>query len=208
MAATAFSTSSPMQSSVLETSHLRYFLRPATTGVRRNSSVTPLGRPRWEVSRTLAPLSTRNWMVGMAPRMRVSSVMFLSASIGTFRSARTNTRLPSRSSLVRSDTDFFTASTFTVRRAWALETGRAANTDCMEAPLRAPPKAAALDAMRAALGAATAATLVDFLATGAWALATVGRKATVVAAISMCLVWVERVENGYGTVCSRGGAFE
>mmetsp|Transcript_25833 Transcript_25833/g.49055 ORF Transcript_25833/g.49055 Transcript_25833/m.49055 type:complete len:201 (-) Transcript_25833:42-644(-) len=119
MAATAVSTSSPMQSSVFATVHFRYFFRPATTGVRRNSSVTPLGRPKWDVSNTFAPLSTKCWMVGMAARMRVSSVMFLSASIGTFKSARTNTRLPSKSALLRSPIDFLTASTVKLARRWA-----------------------------------------------------------------------------------------
>lgn len=46
-------------------------------------------RARWLVSSTREPLSIRYLSVGMAARMRVSSVMFRSLSSGTFRSART-----------------------------------------------------------------------------------------------------------------------
>ena len=44
---------------------------------------------KWLVSSTLAPLSVRYFSVGMAARMRVSSVIFRSLSSGTFRSALT-----------------------------------------------------------------------------------------------------------------------
>jgi hypothetical protein len=46
-------------------------------------------RTKWLVSSTLAPLSVRYLRVGMAARMRVSSVMFWLLSRGTFRSALT-----------------------------------------------------------------------------------------------------------------------
>ncbi|GJM92853.1 hypothetical protein PR202_ga09359 [Eleusine coracana subsp. coracana] len=55
----------------------------------------------------LAPLLMRCLMVGMAARMRVSSVMFCLSSRGTLRSARRSTRFPSRSAAVRSPTLFF-----------------------------------------------------------------------------------------------------
>lgn len=82
---------SPMQSSTLETLvPLSSSCRRGTTGLRRNLSSGPsLGRPRWDVSSTLAPLSTRYLRVGIAARMRVSSVILRSLSSGTLRSART-----------------------------------------------------------------------------------------------------------------------
>ncbi len=55
----------------------------------RRLSDEPRGRTRWLVSSTRAPLSSRYLSVGMAARMRVSSVMLRSLSSGTFRSART-----------------------------------------------------------------------------------------------------------------------
>src|SRR5579884_2281312 len=67
-------------------------------GVRRIFSTTsPLGRPRWDIKMTDAPLSSRYWIVGRAALMRVSSVMFRSASRGTLKSTRTRTLLPATS---------------------------------------------------------------------------------------------------------------
>src|SRR5262245_45546916 len=54
-----------------------------------------LGRPRWLMSTTAAPWSSRYWMVGNAARMRASSVMapvFLSCD--PLQSTRTRARLP------------------------------------------------------------------------------------------------------------------
>lgn len=50
-------------------------------------------RTRWEESMTLAPLAVRYSRVGMAARMRVSSVISSALSSGTLRSARTKTTL-------------------------------------------------------------------------------------------------------------------
>lgn len=60
---------------------------------------------------TFAPLSLRYLRVGIAARIRVSSVIFRLSSSGTFKSARTKTTLPLSSSSPRSPTDFFAAST-------------------------------------------------------------------------------------------------
>merc|ERR1719478_1397980 len=81
--------------------------RRGATGPRENLSSGPsLGRPRWDESRTLAPLSIRYLTVGTDARIRVSSVMVLPSS-GTLRSQRTRTFLPLSSAGERSATDFF-----------------------------------------------------------------------------------------------------
>mmetsp|Transcript_12527 Transcript_12527/g.43499 ORF Transcript_12527/g.43499 Transcript_12527/m.43499 type:complete len:370 (+) Transcript_12527:970-2079(+) len=119
MEASLSETVSPMQSSTFSTGQLSSSVRRAATGVRRNLSSGPdLGRPRWDDSITLAPFLVRYSMVGTAARMRVSSVMFRSASRGTLRSARSNTTLPLSSASERSPTDFLAACTLrAVRRA-------------------------------------------------------------------------------------------
>ena len=55
----------------------------------------------------MAPFFTKYSNVGIAARMRVSSVMFKSLSSGTFKSQRTKTVWPSKSFFVKSPTDFF-----------------------------------------------------------------------------------------------------
>ena len=72
----------------------------------------------------MAPFLTRYSRVGMAARMRVSSVISRSALRGTLRSQRTNTTLPLRSASVRSPTDFLAASTLKAARG-ALAEARA-----------------------------------------------------------------------------------
>ena len=67
--------------------------RPTTGRREYFSSGAPLGRPRWEITATRAPASTSRVRVGSAARMRPSSVIVVPSS-GTFRSARTSTRLP------------------------------------------------------------------------------------------------------------------
>src|SRR5690554_7884091 len=60
------------------------------------SSYTPSsGRPRWDISMTLAPASLAALMVGSEARMR-ASLDTLPSLTGTFRSSRIRTRLPAR----------------------------------------------------------------------------------------------------------------
>src|SRR5262245_46613980 len=67
------------------------------TGRRRSPSWTlPSGRPRWLASTTFAPCERSVWIVGIAARIRESSVTLPSAS-GTLKSTRTKTRLPAAS---------------------------------------------------------------------------------------------------------------
>ena len=85
---------------------------------------------------TLAPLLVRYSSVGMAARMRVSSVMFSSLSSGTLRSARSNTTLPFSSASPRSPTLFLAARRTqrradTSARAGATAAGRAERTATM-----------------------------------------------------------------------------
>src|SRR6185503_7495299 len=58
--------------------------------------LSPLGRPKWESSNTIAPRSLSSSTVGSMARSLVSSVTD-APSIGTLRSTRTRTRLPVRS---------------------------------------------------------------------------------------------------------------
>ena len=92
----------------------------------------------------MAPFSTRYSRVGMAARMRVSSVMTPSLR-GTFRSQRTNTVLPSRSAFLRSPTDFFLASTLKAARG-AFATARALTEDLAKNALEESAGAAAVKA--------------------------------------------------------------
>src|SRR5699024_963979 len=70
--------------------------RRSATGASENSSLTsPLGRPRCATTAIRAPVSLSFLRVGSEARIRPSSVMTL-PSKGTFRSARTKTRLPRR----------------------------------------------------------------------------------------------------------------
>jgi len=92
----------------------------------------------------LAPFSTRYSRVGMAARMRVSSVISPSLR-GTLRSQRTNTVLPSRSAFLRSPTDFFLASTLKAARG-ALVTARALTEDLAKNALEESAGAAAVKA--------------------------------------------------------------
>ena len=87
---------SPTQSSANFTGLPNKLDRVGTTCFSDNSALGPLGRPRWLINTTEAPPSSRAWMVGMARRMRVSSVTVWASSRGTLKSTRTNARLPSR----------------------------------------------------------------------------------------------------------------
>jgi hypothetical protein len=55
--------------------------------------LSPLGRPKWASSSTIAPLSASSVTVGSVARSRVSSLTAPSC-IGTLRSTRTSARLP------------------------------------------------------------------------------------------------------------------
>mmetsp|Transcript_14882 Transcript_14882/g.42202 ORF Transcript_14882/g.42202 Transcript_14882/m.42202 type:complete len:239 (-) Transcript_14882:105-821(-) len=90
----------------------------AATGFNENFSSGPfLGLPRWEHAMTLAPCAHKCSIVGMEEVIRVSSVIWRSEFRGTFRSQRTKTRLPRRSSSDRSSTDFFARVLVTGARA-------------------------------------------------------------------------------------------
>ena len=67
-------------------------------GARLSSALNSpsVGRPRWDVTMTLAPAAAAARMAGTEARMRVSSVILPASSCGTFKSARMNTRLPCR----------------------------------------------------------------------------------------------------------------
>ena len=66
----------------------------SSTGAIENAGSGSFGRPRWEHTATSdAPRSSSSSSVGSAARIRVSSATRPSSS-GTFRSARTSTRLP------------------------------------------------------------------------------------------------------------------
>ena len=73
----------------------------SATGWSESSSENwpSVGRPRWEVTITLAPAFIACSMVGIEAVIRASEVTLPSLT-GTFRSARINTRLPARSSSV------------------------------------------------------------------------------------------------------------
>ena len=99
-------TSSPIQSSNFLTGLPNNSDNRAATGVKRRDSSTPLGRPKWLVKITLAPLEVKSWIVGRAARIRVSSVIE-PLSRGTLKSTRTNTRFPDKSDADKSATVFF-----------------------------------------------------------------------------------------------------
>ena len=73
---------------------------PARRGARGPASIeyfgfgSPFGRPRWLAHDHVAPRSVSHSIVGSAARMRKSSVIVPSSSIGTLKSVRTRTRLP------------------------------------------------------------------------------------------------------------------
>ena len=91
MAATAVATGSPMQSETSATGWPRSSARRGVMGARENfASKPPLGLPKWEERITLAPLLVKYLMVGIAPLIRVSSVI-TPFSRGTLKSARTKT---------------------------------------------------------------------------------------------------------------------
>ena len=69
-------------------------IRSATGRSDSSGTTRPFGRPRCEQTTTRAERSRRYLIVGSAARMRESSVIVVPSS-GTFRSARTSTRLPS-----------------------------------------------------------------------------------------------------------------
>ena len=93
----------------------------------------------------MAPFSTRYSRVGIAARMRVSSVMTPSLR-GTLRSQRTNTTLPSRSAFLRSPTDFFAASTLNAALGAFAETLEALTEDLAKNALEESAGAAAVKA--------------------------------------------------------------
>ena len=67
-----------------------------TIGASENcGSGSPLGRPRCDITMTLAPASARDLMVPAEARMRPRSVM-VPSSIGTLRSLRTSTVWPAK----------------------------------------------------------------------------------------------------------------
>src|SRR6476646_3641778 len=102
----AFSASSLSVLSTNETFRLgsSSVSRLATGWSEYFDSGLPLGRPRCESRTTRAPRSSRSSSVGIAARMRVSSVTCLSASRGTLKSTRTSARLPRSCSGARSRT--------------------------------------------------------------------------------------------------------
>src|SRR5690606_3745283 len=67
---------------------------PTRASESASVSTPSVGRPRWEVTMTAAPLSSARRMPGTEARMRVSSLIWPASSNGTLRSARMNTRLP------------------------------------------------------------------------------------------------------------------
>src|SRR3990170_849851 len=72
-------------------------VRRSATGRSRSPSWTlPPGRPRWLARMTFAPWLRRCLIVGMAARIRESSVI-LPSSRGTLKSTRTKTRFPATS---------------------------------------------------------------------------------------------------------------
>src|SRR5690349_18317791 len=73
----------PQRMAVDRHGHLEQRAQPLRTGRRRADSTTlPLGRPRWLISTTDAPLSSRYLIVGSEALMRESSLT-LPSSIGT-----------------------------------------------------------------------------------------------------------------------------
>src|SRR5712671_300713 len=103
-------------------------LRTWPTGRRRRPSWTfPSGRPRWLARMTFAPWARRALIVGIAARIRESSVTLPSAS-GTLKSTRTKTRLPvaSKSRMVSLSTGSGVAGDGQPRRDEADEVGDAA----------------------------------------------------------------------------------
>src|SRR6266566_2538217 len=94
---TASSVPTPSASPVTGTFRRRSCDRRSPTGRSRNPSWTlPSGRPRWLARTTRAPSANRALIVGIAARIRESSVTLPSAS-GTLKSTRTKTRLPAAS---------------------------------------------------------------------------------------------------------------
>ena len=93
----ASSVPSPSASPVTGTFRRSSSVRRWPTGrSRRLSETLPFGRPRWLARMTFAPDWTSVRIVGIAARMRESSVTRPSAS-GTLKSTRTKTRLPATS---------------------------------------------------------------------------------------------------------------
>jgi len=83
--------------------------RASATGFKVNSILTlPLGRPKWLRTTTRAPLLESSVRVGTTRSMRLVSVI-LPSIMGTFKSTRTSTLLPStsRSSMVLNFAIFF-----------------------------------------------------------------------------------------------------
>src|SRR4051812_14810927 len=103
-----------MQSLAKATGTLRMAAIALATGASDNSGTRlPLGRSKCEMTTTFAPFFDSSRMVSAVRSMRVASVT-LPSRIGTFRSARTSTRLPetARSSIV-------------AKLRWGLDTGLA-----------------------------------------------------------------------------------
>ena len=102
---TASLTSLPTQSlSFLTSLPSSSFRRSRTGSSRIRSFASPLGLPRWLISITEPPLSRACFIVGMEDFIRVSSVIFKSASKGTLKSALMSIFLPFKS---KSLIDFF-----------------------------------------------------------------------------------------------------
>src|SRR5262249_55709325 len=94
---------SPMQSAAKITSLPSAACSGATNWRSEKAGAgLPSGRPKCEITTTLAPFATSSSIVGARRSIRVASVTRPSLT-GTFKSARSNTRLPptSRSSRVR-----------------------------------------------------------------------------------------------------------
>src|SRR6202171_6358404 len=106
IALTAFSATSPTQSSAKATGLLITWASAAATGFSESLASRPLGRPKCASRITLPPLSEISVMVGATRSSRVASVT-RPFSIGTLRSTRSSTRLPftSTSSRVRNVLD-------------------------------------------------------------------------------------------------------
>mmetsp|Transcript_13814 Transcript_13814/g.32263 ORF Transcript_13814/g.32263 Transcript_13814/m.32263 type:complete len:203 (-) Transcript_13814:123-731(-) len=107
----ASSASVPMIVSIFLTEVPRSSSNGLTTGFNRPflpvSMISPLGRPKWLIKTTLAPLSSKNLVVGTIARNRVSSVTVTSSlARGTFKSTRTKTFFPSRSTFSASPSTF------------------------------------------------------------------------------------------------------
>ena len=105
----AFCASSVSVLSTKETSRLGISsLRRRETGSSEYlASGLPFGRPRCDSTTMRAPRSASSSSVGIAARMRVSSVMWPCSSRGTLKSTRTSARFPRSCSAERSRTVSF-----------------------------------------------------------------------------------------------------